>query len=140
MHQSSLGSLFLLMPTMVGPQWWSPVMPVSFFLSSIPAGTALIVLAVMWISKAWGRKLRMVPLASLGQIMFWTLLVYSAFRLGDLAVRGGFAGAFAGRTGALFVIEVVLGGMVPLVLLGRAAWRSRAGLLGVAAALTLSSS
>jgi formate dehydrogenase iron-sulfur subunit len=137
MHQSSLGSLFLLMPTMVGTQWWSPVMPVSFFLSSIPAGISLIVLAVMWISKAWGRQLRMVPLASLGQITFWTLLVYQAFRLGDLALRGGFDGAFSGRSGALFLVEVVLGGLVPLALLGRAAWRSRPGLLFAASLLTL---
>jgi formate dehydrogenase iron-sulfur subunit len=137
MHQSSLGSLFLLMPTMVGPQWWSPVMPVSFFLSSIPAGTSLIVLAVMWIHKGWGRKLRMVPLASLGQITFWTLLVYTAFRLGDLALRAGFDGVFAGRNGALFITEVALGGLVPLVLLSRGPWRSRPGLLFTAAALTL---
>ena len=27
MHQSSLGSLYLLMPNMLAPQWWSPVMP-----------------------------------------------------------------------------------------------------------------
>ena len=40
MHQSSLGSLFLLMPDKLAPQWWSPVMPISFFLSSIAAGTA----------------------------------------------------------------------------------------------------
>ena len=38
MHQSSLGSLYLLMPNMLASQWWSPVMPVSFFLSSIVAG------------------------------------------------------------------------------------------------------
>ena len=35
MHQSSLGSLFLLMPDKLAPQWWSPVMPVSFLLSAI---------------------------------------------------------------------------------------------------------
>ncbi len=44
MHQSSLGSLYLLMPDSLAPQWWSPVMPVSFFLSSIAAGTALVIL------------------------------------------------------------------------------------------------
>ncbi|HZN40869.1 MAG TPA: 4Fe-4S dicluster domain-containing protein [Planctomycetota bacterium] len=137
MQHSTLGSLFLLMPDAVAPQWWSPVMPVSFFLSSIPAGMALIVLAVMWVSKGWGRKLRMVPLASLGQIAFWTLLVYHGFRLGDLALRGGFDGAFAGPYGSLFAVELVLGGLVPLVLLGRAAWRSRPGMLCTAALLTL---
>lgn len=137
MHQSSLGSLFLLMPTMVGEQWWSPAMPVSFFLSSIPAGTSLLVLAVMWIAKAWGRKLRMVPLASLGQITFWTLLVYLTFRLGDMALRGGLGTAFTGEHAGLFATEVLLGGLVPLVLLSRAAWRSSPGLLLVGALLAL---
>ena len=57
MHQSSLGSLYLLMPNMLAPQWWSPVMPVSFFLSSIAAGTALVILVDMWIAKGWRRTL-----------------------------------------------------------------------------------
>ena len=58
MHQSSLGSLFLLMPDKLAAQWWSPVMPVNFFLSSVAAGTALIILVEMWMAKAWKRQLR----------------------------------------------------------------------------------
>ena len=57
MHQSSLGSLFLLMPDKLAPQWWSPVMPVSFLLSAIAAGTAVVMLVEMWIAKAWSRRL-----------------------------------------------------------------------------------
>ena len=76
MHQSSLGSLYLLMPNMLAPQWWSPVMPVSFFLSSIAAGTALVILIDMWIAKGWRRPLEITRLASVGQIAFWALLVY----------------------------------------------------------------
>jgi formate dehydrogenase iron-sulfur subunit len=125
MHQSSLGSLFLLMPNLLAPQWWSPVMPVSFFLSSIAAGTALVISIEMWIAKAWRRPLRTAQLASLGQVTFWSLLVYTAFRLGDMAVRGQFAGAFSGRLGALFAAEIALGGVLALVLLSRAAWRAR---------------
>jgi formate dehydrogenase iron-sulfur subunit len=136
MHQSSLGSLFLLMPTKLAPQWWSPVMPVSFFLSSIAAGTALVILVEMWIAKAWNRQLRLTQLASLGKITFWSLLVYLAFRLGDLAVRGGYANAFAGKLGALFAIEIFLGGVVPLVLLGRESLRQRSEYLFTGALLT----
>ncbi len=76
MHQSSLGSLFLLMPDKLAPQWWSPVMPISFFLSSIAAGTALVILIEMWIAKAWKRQLRITQLAAMGKITFWSLLVY----------------------------------------------------------------
>src|SRR5688572_27775325 len=102
MHQSSLGSLYLLMPNMLAPQWWSPVMPVSFFLSSIAAGTALVILVEMWIAKGWRRPVDITRLASVGQITFWALLVYLVFRLGDMAIRGQLAGAFAGRFGLAF--------------------------------------
>jgi formate dehydrogenase iron-sulfur subunit len=119
MHQSSLGSLFLLMPDKLAPQWWSPVMPVSFFLSSIAAGTSLVVLIEMWIAKAWNRQVRISQLASMGHIAFWSLLVYLVFRIGDMILRGQFPSAFSGKLGVLFAIEIGLGGIFPLILLGQ---------------------
>jgi len=136
MHQSSLGSLFLLMPMELAPQWWSAAMPISFFLSSIAAGTALMILVEMWIAKAWRRKLRMPELASMGQITFWSLLVYLVFRLGDMAIQGRLAGALSGRNGKLFFIELVLGGLLPLAILSRASLRVRPALLFIGALLT----
>jgi formate dehydrogenase iron-sulfur subunit len=135
MHQSSLGSLFLLMPDKLAPQWWSPVMPISFFLSSIVAGTALVILVEMWIAKAWSRQLRVAQLSAMGKITFWSLLIYTVFRLGDMAVRGQFADAFSGKLGALFTAEIVLGGILPLALLGTTSLRSRPRILFVGALL-----
>jgi formate dehydrogenase iron-sulfur subunit len=137
MHQSSLGSLYLLMPNMLAPQWWSPVMPISFFLSSIAAGTALVILIDMWIAKAWRRPLEMTRLASVGQIAFWSLLVYLVFRLGDMAVRDQFTGAFAGTLGLAFAAEIVLGGVVPLLLLATKSLRRRPGVVFVGSLLAV---
>jgi formate dehydrogenase iron-sulfur subunit len=137
MHQSSLGSLYLLMPNMLAPQWWSPVMPVSFFLSSIAAGTALVILIDMWIAKGWGRKLEITRLASVGQITFWALLTYMVFRLGDMAVRNQFGGAFSGSLGLAFAAEIVLGGVVPLILLARKSLREQPGMLALASFLAV---
>ena len=137
MHQSSLGSLYLLMPNMLAPQWWSPVLPISFFLSSIAAGTALVILIDMWIAKGWRRPLDLTRLASVGQIAFWALLVYLVFRLGDMAVRGQFNGAFSGSLGLAFAAEILLGGIVPLILLGTRALRKRADLLFIASLLAV---
>jgi formate dehydrogenase iron-sulfur subunit len=117
MHQSSLGSLFLLMPDKLAPQWWSPVMPVSFLLSAIAAGTAVVMLMEMWIAKAWSRRLPDSTMLSLGKITFWALLAYVVFRLGDLAVRQQLAHAFSGKMGALFAAELILGCLLPLALL-----------------------
>jgi formate dehydrogenase iron-sulfur subunit len=136
MHQSSLGSLFLLMPDKLAPQWWSPVLPVSFFLSSIAAGTGLVILVEMWIARAWKRQVRMQQLASVGQISFYALLVYLAFRLGDMAIRGQLANAFSGRFGGLFAAELVLGGILPLILLGSSWLRARRLVLLAGALLT----
>jgi formate dehydrogenase iron-sulfur subunit len=136
MHQSSLGSLFLLMPDKLGPQWWSPVMPISFFLSSIAAGAALVIVVEIWIAKAWKRSLQITQLAALGKITFWSLLVYLLFRLGDMAIRGQFASAFEGKLGALFATEIVLGGILPLALLARAPQRAQPNLLLLGALLT----
>jgi formate dehydrogenase iron-sulfur subunit len=117
MHQSSLGSLFLLMPDKLDAAWWSPIMPVWFFLSSIAAGIALVILVEMWIAKAWGRTLRMPQLASLGKIGFWALLVFEVVRVGDLVFRDQLSAAFAGPKAALFAAEILLGGVLPLALL-----------------------
>jgi formate dehydrogenase iron-sulfur subunit len=137
MHQSSLGSLYLLMPNMLAPQWWSPVMPVSFFLSSIAAGTALVILIDMWIAKGWRRRLEIARLASVGQIAFWSLLVYLAFRLGDMAIRDQFTGAFTGRHGLAFAAEIILGGVVPLILLASKSLRQRPNVLFTASLLAV---
>jgi len=137
MHQSSLGSLFLLMPDKLGPQWWSPVMPVSFFLSSIAAGTALIIVVEMWIAKAWKRQLRITQLAVMGKITFWSLLVYLVFRLGDMVFRGQLGSAFSGGLGALFAIELFLGGILPLTLLAQPRLRAKPTVLFVGALLAV---
>ena len=125
MHQSSLGSLFLLMPDKLHPAWWSPAMPILFFLSSIAAGIALVVLVELWIARAWGRTLRIAPLASLAKLGFWALLVYEVARVGDLAVRGQLGAGLTGDKGVLLAAELVLGGAVPLVLLGTRSLRER---------------
>ena len=137
MHQSSLGSLYLLMPNMLAPQWWSAVMPVSFFLSSIVAGSALVVLVEMWIAKGWRRKLQMTSVASVGQITFWSLVVYLVFRLGDMVLRGQLAAAFSGRLGLAFAVEILVGGVLPLLLLSTRSLRARPDLLLFASLLAV---
>jgi len=124
------------MPDKLAPQWWSPVMPVSFFLSSIAAGTALVILIEMWIAKGWNRPLRLLQLSAMGKITFWSLFIYMAFRLGDMVVRDQLAAAFSGKLGVLFAAEIFLGGLLPLALLASASLRQRPALLFTGAFLT----
>lgn len=47
LHQSALGSLFLLMPSKLHPLWYSPLIPVFFFVSAIAAGITMTVVESM---------------------------------------------------------------------------------------------
>ena len=43
LHQSSLGALFLIAPSKLHPLWYSPYLPVYFFISSIIAGLSMVI-------------------------------------------------------------------------------------------------
>ncbi len=80
-------------------------MLVSFLLSAIAAGTAVVILMEMLHREAWSRRLSDGAMSAMGKISFWALLVYLAFRVGDLAIRQQLAGAFSGHAGAFFAAE-----------------------------------
>jgi formate dehydrogenase iron-sulfur subunit len=137
MHQSSLGSLYLLMPDKLSHLWWSPILPICYFLSSIAAGIALVVLVEMAIAKGYNRHFRINELASLGKLDFWALLVYLVVRIGDVAYRGEL-GNITGAHGIGFLVEVVLLGVLPLLLLSVSKLRENPQVLGWASALVVS--
>jgi formate dehydrogenase iron-sulfur subunit len=83
----------------------------------------------MWMAKAWNRQIRISQLASMARIAFWSLVIYFVFRLGDMVIRGQLVSALSGKAGILFAVEVVLGGIVPLLLLSRGSLRMQSGLL-----------
>src|SRR5690349_23164740 len=35
------------------PAWWSPILPIWFFLSAIAAGLSLVIVVAMWVHTAW---------------------------------------------------------------------------------------
>jgi len=117
LHQSSLGTLFLLMSDKLSHLWWSPLLPVNFFLSALAGGTALVIVTEIWITSSYRRVLPMAQLSLLGKITLWALAAFEAVRLGDLLVRGQLPAGLRGTNGVLFVTEVLLGGVLPLALL-----------------------
>ena len=137
LHQSSLGSLFLLMSDKLSHLWWSPILPVNFFFSALAGGTALVVITEIWIANAYRRPLPMPQLNLLGKISFWVLAAFELIRLFDLIQRGQLPAAIRGTSGALFMIEVVLGGVLPLVLLSSEQMRRRPLTLGFGVFFTL---
>jgi len=118
LHQSSLGSLYLIVPNKLHPLWYSPLLPVFFFVSAICVGLAMTIFESCMSSRAFGRQLELPLLIGLGRTLLVALTVYSALRFEDLLHRGVLhLLKHPGYETDLFYLEVALGLFLPIVLL-----------------------
>ncbi len=125
LHQSSLGTLYLIMPEKLHPFWYSPLLPVFFFLSAIAVGLAMTIFESSMSSKHFGLELELPVLQELGRVLLVVLGVYGILRLEDLANRGALKLAFhPGYETYLFWLEIMLAIVLPLILLSQRRVRS----------------
>jgi Ni/Fe-hydrogenase subunit HybB-like protein len=99
LHQSSLGSLYLILPAKLYPLWYSPVLPVLFWLSAVAIGLAMVIFESGLSARAFGRALEFDLLQSIAKAMSLLLGLFLSVRFLDLAWRGalGYAFRFTGR-------------------------------------------
>ena len=117
-HQSSLGSMFLIMSHKLHPLWWTPALPVLFFLQAGFAGlgTTAIAVKVIWsiLKMPVDREL----FRRLGQAMSINLLLYGAVRLGDWMGAGEVPMLLRPDAfGIIAWIELIVGLFIPLAIL-----------------------
>jgi Ni/Fe-hydrogenase subunit HybB-like protein len=118
LHQSSLGSLFLINPYRLHPLWYSPNIWVLYFASAVGLGFMMVTAESFFSSWLFGHKLRMKQLSNLGRTGAYALLIYAALRLGDLAARGNLGAAFTGSwQSVLFLFEIAASALIPAGLL-----------------------
>ncbi|MFC1514018.1 NrfD/PsrC family molybdoenzyme membrane anchor subunit [candidate division KSB1 bacterium] len=130
LHQSSLGSLLLIMPYRIHPLWYSPIIPVLFLISAVALGLMMVTLESTISSWLYRKKHETNILAGLGKAAVWVLSAYIIVRLVDLAVRGNFGLIFDGSwESAVFIIELFISAIIPASILSISKVRnSRAGL------------
>ncbi|MGA3126242.1 MAG: NrfD/PsrC family molybdoenzyme membrane anchor subunit [Candidatus Korobacteraceae bacterium] len=129
LHQSSLGSLFLIMPYRLHPLWYSPILPVMFLISAIGLGLSMVIFESHFTAYFYHRKPEINLLASLGSACRWVLVIYLAVRIGDLIVRRQASLLLISnwRT-ALFWFEILVMACIPIALFSFSRIRhSRAG-------------
>ena len=121
LHQSSLGTLYLIVPEKLHPFWYSPLLPVFFFLSAIAVGLAMTIFESSMSSKHFGLQLELPVLQELGRVLVVVLGVYAILRFEDLANRGALKlASAAGYEMYLFWLEISLALILPLDLAGAA--------------------
>ena len=97
LHQSSLGSLYLIVPEKLYPLWYSPYMPVFFYFSAIAAGCAMIIFESFLSSRAFKRGLEthlLTEIARFGVVMLAVYLTMNVVDLSNRSVFGLQAGVF----------------------------------------------
>ncbi len=138
LHQSSLGSLFLIAPYRVHPLWYSPIIWILFFVSAIGLGLMTVTAEGFFSSWYFGHKLRTDLLSNLGKAASAVLFLYAGLRLGDLALRGTLVSAFDGSWQAwVFLLEMSLAVLLPATLLTFRRVRNNAVGLGFSAVMTI---
>jgi c(7)-type cytochrome triheme protein len=118
LHQSSLGSLYLIVPQKLHPLWYSSLLPVFFFISAVALGCAMTIFESFLSYRAFEKRLEIGLLSDLGKVTVVTLAVYLVLKVQDLAGQGALKAAFEPTyEGRMFLSEVLLGIIAPLVLL-----------------------
>ena len=125
MHQSYLGGLFLIAKQRVYPLWYSPYLTTMFFLSAIPAGIAMLIIALYLCVRSLNAKIEFSVLEELSRVMALMLTIYTVFRALDILRQGAFRYVFAPRVETLyFWLEIALLLIIPLALLSQAKIRN----------------
>jgi Ni/Fe-hydrogenase subunit HybB-like protein len=118
LHQSSLGSLYLLVPHKLDPIWYSPMLPVMFFASAVMAGVAMVIIESTLSAHFFRRKIEIDLLTDVGHVLCWALVGYTALRGVDLVYRGvNVEVLVVTAQSTAFWIETVIGLLIPLAIL-----------------------
>jgi Ni/Fe-hydrogenase subunit HybB-like protein len=118
LHQSSLGTLMLIAPTKMHPLWYTPVSPLRFLMSAIAVGFPMVIFESILSSRSFRLKPELPVLSSIARYTPVLLGAYLAVKIGDLTLREAWPYVFAGDLESLmFIIELTLGVLLPVVLL-----------------------
>ena len=118
MHQSSLGTLLVVLGGQVHPLWQTPVLPLLYLLSAIFMGYAVVLFESCVASSAYRRKIEMHMLTPMAKIMLGILVVFIVVRIGDVVVRGALPKAFVPSVEALMFWLEMACFIAPLILIG----------------------
>ena len=139
LHQSSFGSLYLIVPAKVYSLWYSSFLPVHFFISCIAAGLAMIIFEAYLTARAFGQGLNIRILSGLGKGVLIVLIIESVFRFSEIFSLGKLPLLFSqGNETYFFWLEIIVGSIIPILLLTHSRYKVNRTGLYFAAIFTMS--
>jgi Ni/Fe-hydrogenase subunit HybB-like protein len=115
MHQSTLGTMLVILRDKIHPLWYSPLMPLYFYMTAIAAGLAMTVFESYHSARTYGYPFEIKMLASLTKAIPWVLGSYFVLRIGELIITGEYSYLLLdGPPAVMFLIEMIGGVLVPI--------------------------
>jgi Ni/Fe-hydrogenase subunit HybB-like protein len=138
LHQSSLGAVFLISEGRMSPLWYSPEIPKLFLVSALMMGFAMVSLETMISSRAFKHEVDPGIYSGLARMSLWVIGFYFIYKLYALVAGPGIGAAFAGGTEAnMYLLEMIVGVVLPFVLLIGKGARERMGTIRTANILVI---
>lgn len=138
MHQSSLGTLMVLLPTKVHPLWYTNVLPLLFLLSAFSVGFPMVIFESIIASRSFKLKPELPLLASIARYTPFLLGIYLAVKIIDMTLRSAWGYVFEfSFESYMWLAEVIIGVVAPMVILSTYKLRHKVGWLFTGATLVI---
>ena len=131
LHQSSFGSLYLIVPERLHPLWYSSLLPVHFYISCIAAGLSMIIFESYLIARTFTGEegfhntgLKMNVLSGTGLAILALLSAGLLLKIDEFIENGKLVYlTILSTETSLFYLEIVTGTVIPVFLLARRKFR-----------------
>lgn len=134
LHQSSLAALFLIAPGKLHPLWYSPFMPMFFFVSSMVAGSSMVIFEGMLAHKGVHQYMDATHLKEADEVTFSfakaaSLILFSYFILKfvDMCVQANFKYLLSGY-GVWWMVEMLCFVLLPALIYAKGARERNVGM------------
>jgi Ni/Fe-hydrogenase subunit HybB-like protein len=137
MHQSSLGTMIVVLGFKLSPLWQTQLLPLMFLVTAILMGFAIVPFEAILAARGFRRPIETRILGKLSVFTALLLAGYLVIRVADLIVRGQVGAAFTvSLESVMFWIENGLF-VLALVMLARPAYRTNPRMMFIAAVVLL---
>jgi Ni/Fe-hydrogenase subunit HybB-like protein len=118
MHQSFLGGLYLITKGKLYPLWYTPYLTTLFYLSAIPAGLAVTIMALYLCVRSLNVRVDFSIASEVSRVIPPLVAIYGIFRFVDLATRDALPYLWMPREETIsFWLEILLLVIAPFILL-----------------------
>lgn len=138
MHQSSLGTLYMIVGKRIDPLWYHPWLNYIYLLTAIAMGLSVTIVIEGLVSRYYKTKFETSLLAKLSVAVATALSIALIWRVGAMAAEGTLGEIFRPRTATyLWWLETLTGFVLPIAILAQKKLRNAKSSLLWASGLTI---